>query len=54
LFVPGGPLKGPDEIKPLFEALISESIFQSRNEPENDFSFQCAMSLQLGYCSSAA
>src|SRR5947209_8929389 len=24
LFVPSGPLKGPDAIKPLFEALISE------------------------------
>jgi ketosteroid isomerase-like protein len=24
LFVPSGPLKGPDEIKPLFEALVSE------------------------------
>ena len=24
LFTPGGPLKGPDAIKPLFEALISE------------------------------
>jgi ketosteroid isomerase-like protein len=24
LFVPTGPVKGPDEIKPLFEALVSE------------------------------
>jgi ketosteroid isomerase-like protein len=24
LFVPGGPLKGPNEIKPLFQALVSE------------------------------
>jgi ketosteroid isomerase-like protein len=24
LFAPGGPLKGPDAIRPLFEALISE------------------------------
>jgi ketosteroid isomerase-like protein len=24
LFVPGGPLKGPDAIRPLFQALISE------------------------------
>jgi ketosteroid isomerase-like protein len=24
LFVPGGPLKGPQAIKPLFEALVSE------------------------------
>ena len=24
LFVPGGPLKGPDAIKPLFQALIAE------------------------------
>jgi ketosteroid isomerase-like protein len=24
LFVPGGPLKGPEAIKPLFEALVSE------------------------------
>jgi ketosteroid isomerase-like protein len=24
LFVPSGPLKGPDEIKPLFQELISE------------------------------
>ena len=24
LFVPSGPLKGPDAIKPLFEALVSE------------------------------
>ena len=24
LFVPGGPLKGPDGIKPLFETLVSE------------------------------
>ena len=24
LFAPGGPLKGPNEIKPLFEALVSE------------------------------
>ena len=24
LFAPGGPLKGPDAIKPLFEALIAE------------------------------
>jgi len=24
LFVPGGPLKGPDAIKPIFEALVSE------------------------------
>src|SRR5262245_24012534 len=24
LFTPGGPLKGPDAIKPLFQALVSE------------------------------
>jgi ketosteroid isomerase-like protein len=32
LFTAGGPLKGPDAIKPLFEALISE--FAPRRSPK--------------------
>jgi len=35
LFVPGGPLKGPEAIKPLFEALVSEF-----SKPGSSFTMQ--------------